>query len=211
KDMVPASIEGGDVRGDVIHLHRSSETIVFHGIKERPVPSLLRGFSAPVNLSAPLSDDDRAFLALNDSDPVARWQALTGISSHVLLDGSKRVRVDHPPAINERNVVLAGKVASDDALGPASRALCLTLPTESDIAREIGSNVDPDAILASRNHFIDAIAARYADDFAKLYDALKQDGAFSPDADAAGKRALRNALLDYLSRHEKSQQRAADQ
>src|SRR5690606_31704991 len=76
---------------------------------------------------------------------------------------------------------------------------------------EMGSNVDPDAILASRNHFIDAIAARYADDFAKLYDALKQDGAFSPDADAAGKRALRNALLDYLSRHEKSQQRAADQ
>ncbi|HHV70061.1 MAG TPA: aminopeptidase N C-terminal domain-containing protein, partial [Ochrobactrum intermedium] len=74
-----------------------------------------------------------------------------------------------------------------------------------------GSNVDPDAILASRNHFIDAIAARYADEFAKLYDALKQDGAFSPDADAAGKRALRNALLDYLSRHEKSQQRAADQ
>ncbi|MBB3215541.1 aminopeptidase N [Ochrobactrum sp. RC6B] len=211
KDMVPASIEGGDVRGDVIHLHRSSETIVFHGIKERPVPSLLRGFSAPVNLTAPLSDDDRAFLALNDSDPVARWQALTGIFSQVLLEGAKRVRGDHAPAIDERNVELAGKVASDETLDPAFRALCLTLPTESDIAREMGSNVDPDAILASRNHFIAAIAARYADEFAKLYDALKQDGAFSPDADAAGKRALRNALLDYLSRHEKSQQRAAGQ
>lgn len=211
KDMVPASVEGGDVRGDVIHLRHSSETIVFHGIKERPVPSLLRGFSAPVNLTAPLSDDDRAFLALNDHDPVARWQALTGIFSQVLLEGAKRVRGGHAPAVEDKIVELAGKVASDETLDPAFRALCLTLPGESDIAREMGNNVDPDAILASRNHLVDAIAARYAGDFASLYDALKQDGAFSPDAGAAGKRALRNVLLDYLSRHEKNQQRAASQ
>ncbi len=211
KDMAPASVEGGDVRGDVIHLHHSSETIVFHGIKERPVPSLLRGFSAPVNLTAPLSDDDRAFLALNDSDPVARWQALNGIFSQVLLEGAKRIRGGHAPAFDDKIIELAGNVASDETLDPAFRALCLTLPSESDIAREMGSNVDPDAILASRNHFVDAIAARYAGDFAKLYDALKQDGAFSPDAAAAGKRALRNVLLDYLCRHEKSQQRAAHQ
>ena len=211
EDMVPASVEGGDVRGDVIHLHHSSETIVFHGIKERPVPSLLRGFSAPVNLTAPLSDDDRAFLALNDSDPVARWQALNGIFSQVLLEGAKRIRGGHAPAFDDKIIELAGNVASDETLDPAFRALCLTLPSESDIAREMGSNVDPDAILASRNHFVDAIAARYAGDFAKLFDALKLDGAFSPDAAAAGKRALRNVLLDYLCRHEKSQQRAARQ
>ncbi|WP_176037523.1 aminopeptidase N [Brucella tritici] len=211
KDMMPTSVEGGDVRGDVIHLHRSSEKIIFHGIKERPVPSLLRGFSAPVNLSAPLSDDDRAFLALNDSDPVARWQALTGIFNQALLEGAKRVRGGHAPAIDDKVIELAGNIASDGTLDPAFRALCLTLPSESDIAREMGSNVDPDAILASRNHFVDAIATRYADDFAKLYDGLKQDGAFSPDADAAGKRALRNVLLDYLSRHDKSQKRAASQ
>ncbi|MEJ5018761.1 aminopeptidase N [Ochrobactrum vermis] len=211
KDMIATSVEGGDVRGDTIHLHHSSETIVFHGIKERPVPSLLRGFSAPVNLKAPLSHEDRAFLALNDSDPVARWQALTGIFSQALLDGAKRVRGGHPPVIDDTIIELAGNVASDETLDPAFRALCLTLPSESDIAREMGSNVDPDAIFASRNHFVDVIAARYAGNFAKLYDALKQDGAFSPDAGAAGKRALRNVLLDYLSCHEKSQQRAATQ
>src|SRR5690606_36826123 len=196
KDMVAASVDGGDVRGDVIHLHHPSETIVFHGIKERPVPSLLRGFSAPVNLTAPLSDDDRACLALNDSDPVARWQALTGIFNEILLEGAKRVRGDHAPAVEEKIVELAGKVASDETLDPAFRALCLTLPSESDIAREMGHNIDPDAILASRNHFVDAIAARYAGEFAKLFDGLEQDGAFSPDAAAAGNRALRNALLD---------------
>ncbi|WP_273792632.1 aminopeptidase N [Brucella anthropi] len=211
KDMVPTSIEGGDVRDDVIHLHRSSEKIILNGIKERPVPSLLRGFSAPINLSAPLSDDDRVFLALNDSDPVARWQALTGIFNKALLEGAKRVRGGHAPAVEDKIIELAGKVASDETLDPAFRALCLTLPSESDIAREMGNNVDPDAILASRNHLVEAIAARYAGDFASLYDALKQDGAFSPDAGAAGKRALRNALLDYLSRHENSQERASRQ
>ncbi|MBB5704450.1 aminopeptidase N [Ochrobactrum daejeonense] len=211
QDMKPSSVSGGDVRDDIIHLHGTTETIVFHGIGARPVPSLLRGFSAPVSLSAPLSNEDRAFLALNDSDPVARWQALTGIFNRVLLEGAKRVRGGHAPEIDERTVELAGKVASDETLDPAFRALCLTLPSESDIAREMGSNVDPDAILTSRHHLIDAIAARYAGEFSKLYDTLKQAGIFSPDAESAGKRALRNALLDYLSRHENSPQRAAAQ
>lgn len=211
KDMQPASIEGGDVRGGVIHLRNAEETITFHGIAARPVPSLLRGFSAPVNLDAPLTAEDRAFLALNDSDPVARWQAMTGIFTQALLDGAKRVRGGNAPQTDAKLVELVGRVAADESLDPAFRALCLTLPGESDIAREMGGNVDPDAILASRDHLVEAIAAAYAEDFAALYAALGQDGPFSPDAQSAGKRALRNVLLDYLSRHENSPARAAKQ
>ncbi|OYR19572.1 aminopeptidase N [Brucella thiophenivorans] len=211
KDIQPSSVEGGDVRDDVIHLHHTEETITFHGIKERPVPSLLRGFSAPVNLVSPLDAEDRIFLALNDSDPVARWQALSSIFTQSLLEGAKRVRGGYEPEIDDKIVHLAGRIASDETLDAAFRALCLTLPTESDIAREMGSNVDPDAILASRDHMIAAIAAAYAKDFAKLYVNLQQDGAFSPDAVSAGKRALRNVLLDYLSRHENNPARAAQQ
>ncbi|MFK3664762.1 aminopeptidase N [Ochrobactrum teleogrylli] len=209
KDMEPTSVEGGDVHDHVIHLHHASETILFHGIKARPVPSLLRGFSAPVNLTSPLSEEDLTFLALNDSDPVARWQAMTSILTRALLDGAKRVRGGYQPELNAKVVQLVGRVASDETLDPAFRALCLTLPSESDVAREMGDNVDPDAILASRDHLIAAIASAYATDFAKLYDGLKQTGAFTPDAEAAGKRSLRNALLDYLSRHEQNQRRAA--
>ncbi|WP_223596894.1 aminopeptidase N [Brucella suis] len=211
KDMQPSSVEGGEVRDGVIHLRRPSETIVFHGIEARPVPSLLRGFSAPVNLAAPLTAEDRVFLALNDSDPVARWQAMNSIFSATLLDGAKRVRGGHQPETDPKIVALAGKVAFDEILDPAFRALCLTLPSESDIAREMGNNVDPDAILASRNHLIAAIASAYADGFAGLYDTLKQEGAFSPDAAPAEKRALRSALLDYLSVQEKSPERAERQ
>jgi len=211
KDIQPSSVEGGDVRNGVIHLHHAQEEILFHGIKERPVPSLLRGFSAPVNLVSPLDAEDRIFLALNDSDPVARWQALSSIFTQSLLEGAKRVRGGYEPETDDKIIQLAGQIASDQTLDAAFRALCLTLPTESDIAREMGGNVDPDAILASRDHLIAAIAAAYAKDFASLYAGLQHDGAFSPDAVSAGKRALRNVLLDYLSRHENSPARAAQQ
>ena len=210
-DMQPSSVEGGDVYGNVIHLHHASESITFHGITARPVPSLLRGFSAPINIASPLTAEDRTFLALNDNDPVARWQTMTGIFTQALLEGAKRVRGGYAPETDTKIVELAGRVASDETLDPAFRALCLTLPTESDVAREMGDNVDPDAVLASRNHLVEAIGGAYATEFAELYDALKQEGPFSPAAEPAGKRALRNALLDYLSRHESSPARAARQ
>lgn len=211
KDIEPSLVAGGEVDDGIIHLRRSTETIVFHGIKERPVPSLLRGFSAPINLVSPLTAEDLIFLALNDSDPVARWQALTGIFTQALLDGAKRVRGGYEPETDDRIIELAGRVASDETLDAAFRALCLTLPTEGDIAREMGHNVDPDAIRASRDHLIAAIVSAYARDFASLYASLQQEGTFSPDAIPAGKRALRNVLLDYLSRYENSPARAAQQ
>ncbi|MDT6940407.1 aminopeptidase N [Brucella pseudogrignonensis] len=211
KDIEASSVEGGEVHDGVIHLHSATETIIFKGIKERPVPSLLRGFSAPINLVSPLTAEDRAFLALNDSDPVARWQALTVIFTQALLEGAKRIRGGHAPETDETIIALAGNIASDETLDAAFRALCLTLPTESDIAREMGENVDPDAIFASRDYLIAAIGTAYAKEFAALYTGLQQDGAFSPDAQSAGKRALRNVLLDYLSRHENSPARAAQQ
>jgi len=211
KDVEASSVEGGEVHDGIIHLHSASETIIFKGIKERPVPSLLRGFSAPVNLVSPLTAEDRTFLALNDSDPVARWQALTVIFTQALLEGAKRIRGGHAPETDERIIALAGNIATDETLDAAFRALCLTLPTESDIAREMGENVDPDAIFASRDYLIAAIGSAYAKEFAALYTSLQQHGAFSPDAQSAGKRALRNVLLDYLSRHENSPARAAQQ
>lgn len=211
QDLQPSSIEGGMVRDGVIHLRHAEETITFHGIHERPVPSLLRGFSAPINLVAALSEHERRFLALNDSDPVARWQAMNDIFMQALLDGAKRTRDGYSPQVDNIVTELVGRVAFDDAIEPAFRALCLTLPSESDIAREMGRNVDPDAILASRQHLIGVIASSHADRFAAVYDDLRQEEAFSPAAAPAGKRALRNVLLDYLSLYENDPARAARQ
>ncbi|MBB2970167.1 aminopeptidase N [Mesorhizobium sp. RMAD-H1] len=211
KDIIPASATGAEVTGDVIHLRKRRETVRFTGIAERPVPSLLRGFSAPVTMASELPQDDLKFLALNDSDPVGRWQALAKLLTGALIAGVKRVRGGKPPVIDADIIGLVGRIAADETLDAAFRALCLTLPGESDIAREIGSNIDPDAVLASREALIKAIAETHVQTFASLYDKLANKGAFSPDAESAGRRALRNSLLDYLSVAEGKPSRAEAQ
>jgi len=211
RELKPRSAKGGLVKDDVIHLRKRKERFSFSGISERPVPSLLRGFSAPVTLTSELTRTDLAFLARNDSDEVTRWQALTQLLNAKLTSNSKRVRGGKPATIENSSIKLLGEIAFNATLDEAFRALCLSIPSESDIARELGANIDPDAILGSRDALISAVAEAHAEKFAQAYNELEQKDSFKPDAAGAGRRALRNVLLDYLSVAEGSSKRAAAQ
>jgi aminopeptidase N len=211
RELRPRSAKGGLVKDDVIHLRKRKERFSFSGIPERPVPSLLRGFSAPVTLTSELTRTDLAFLARNDGDEVTRWQALTQLLNAKLTSNAKRVRGGKPATIENSSIKLLGEIAFNVTLDEAFRALCLSIPSESDIARELGANIDPDAILGSRDALISAVAEAHAGKFAQTYSELAQAGSFKPDAAGAGRRALRNVLLDYLSVAEGSSKRAAVQ
>ncbi len=211
RELRPRSAKGGLVKDDVIHLRKRKERFSFSGIPERPVPSLLRGFSAPVTLTSELTRTDLAFLARNDGDEVTRWQALTQLLNAKLTSNAKRVRGGKPATIENSSIKLLGEIAFNVTLDEAFRALCLSIPSESDIARELGANIDPDAILGSRDALISAVAEAHAGKFAQIYSELAQEGSFKPDAAGAGRRALRNVLLDYLSVAEGSSKRAATQ
>ncbi|UXN60753.1 aminopeptidase N [Phyllobacterium zundukense] len=211
RELKPRSAKGGLVKDDVIHLRKRKERFSFSGIPERPVPSLLRGFSAPVTLTSELTRTDLAFLARNDGDEVTRWQALTQLLNAKLTSNAKRVRGGKPATIENSSIKLLGEIAFNVTLDEAFRALCLSIPSESDIARELGANIDPDAILGSRDALISAVAEAHAGKFAQAYAELAQVGSFKPDAAGAGRRALRNVLLDYLSVAEGSSKRAAAQ
>jgi aminopeptidase N len=211
RELRPRSAKGGLVKDDVIHLRKRKERFSFSGIPERPVPSLLRGFSAPVTLTSELTRTDLAFLARNDGDEVTRWQALTQLLNAKLTSNAKRVRGGKPATIENSSIKLLGEIAFNVTLDEAFRALCLSIPSESDIARELGANIDPDAILGSRDALISAVAEAHAGKFAQTYSELAQEGSFKPDAAGAGRRALRNVLLDYLSVAEGSSKRAATQ
>ncbi|RVD16302.1 aminopeptidase N C-terminal domain-containing protein, partial [Mesorhizobium sp. M4B.F.Ca.ET.017.02.2.1] len=104
-----------------------------------------------------------------------------------------------PPGFAQRLTELAGRIAADETLEPAYRALALSLPGEADIARDIGKGIDPDAIFAAREALALAIARANRENFTGLYERLADKGPFSPDAASAGRRALRNILLDYLA------------
>jgi aminopeptidase N len=139
------------------------------------------------------------FLARHDGDSFSRWEALNTLYLDALIDATKKARGGKTPTFGDNLVDLAGELARDTGLDAAYRALLLTMPGEADVAREIGSNIDPDSIHAARTALTSAIAEQNADAFAALHDKLASDGPYVPDAENSGRRALRNALLDYLS------------
>ncbi len=211
EDMAWKSVEGAHVENSVLHIRKRRQSVRFTGIAERPRLSLNRGFSAPVTLSVEEKPEDRVFLARHDGDLFSRWQALNALMTEAVIEGSKRIRGGKKPRFSTALLGLCGDIAADDALEEAYRALALSLPAEADVAREIGSNIDPDAILAARDALVRSLGDANADAFASLYARLSDTGPFSPDARSAGRRALRNVLLDYLSASSGNCRRAADQ
>ena len=192
-------VEGATVEDGVIHIRKRRHLVRFSGVAERPAVSLNRGFSAPITLSVEQKADDQFFLAGHDSDAFARWQAFNTLLTDALIAAFRQILGGAKPGFTARLTGLAGKIAGDETLEPAYRALALALPGEADIARDIGRTIDPDAIFAAREALALAIARANQESFAGLYDRLADDGPFSPDAASAGRRALRNILLDYLS------------
>jgi aminopeptidase N len=199
RDLAYASVEGAAVENGVIHLRKRRHTLTFSGIGERPAVSLNRGFSAPVTLSIEQNAEDQIFLARHDADPFSRWQSFNTVMSVALVAGSKSVLGERVPDFAPAIAELAGAILRDDGLEQAFRALALTPPGEFDIARELGSNIDPDAIHAAREALVHMIAEANRDLFEDAYDRLADQRPFSPDAASAGRRALRNVLLDYLT------------
>ena len=198
-EMHSASIEGASVDDGVIHLRKKNHRIVFEGIKQRPIASLLRGFSAPVTISFQQKQEDELFLARHESDLFSRWQALNNVATAALIAATKSARGGQALEFDTPLIAAFGEIAADERLEPAFRALALTLPMEGDVAREIGSNVDPDAIFEARQALQTRIATSFGTAFERQIFGLADLGPFSPDAASAGKRALKNVLLDYAA------------
>ncbi len=202
--------ESDDVRDGVIHLADRKIEIVFEDVRQRPVVSLLRGFSAPVNLEMTQSAEDRMFLARHENDLYTRWQALDRLASEAILSAYRGEAGAADGQDSKRLLDLYGELASDESLDPAWRALALTLPSEASLGREAGHNVDPDAIHAAHENLHRALAERHHAEFAGLYASLQSQAPYSPDAASAGRRALELVLLDYLTVAEGDGGRARD-
>ena len=198
-DLAWHEVDGATVEGSVLHLRKRRHVATFAGVTERPAVSLNRGFSAPVTLNFEQSAAERMFLARHDGDLYARWQSLTTLLTETLKTAAAAARGGKTPKFLRGIDVLCGETALNTELEPAFRALALTLPAEFDIAREIGSNIDPDAIFTARNALASAIAGANGEAFARLYAELGDTGRYSPDARSAGRRSLRNVMLDFVT------------
>ena len=198
RDLPLKLSDGRTIERGVLTLTRPAETFVFGDIGEPPVPSLNRGFSAPIKLVANLSADDLRFLAAHDVDAFNRWQALQTLATRLLLDNVANLRAGKPARRDSGLLDALGAVLGDGTLEPAFIALALTLPGESDLAREIGRDVDPDAIFAARSALRAVVGDHLAGPLFDHYRRLSESRPYTPDAAGAGRRALRNVCLDLL-------------
>ena len=199
RDMDLTLVTGERLADGLIELRKKSEKFRFRGISSPPVASLLRRFSAPVNLAMERSDAELAFLMAHDGDLFNRWQAGQDYAARVLTGTvaarSARERAPSPKAFID---ALAATLA-DASLAPGYLAQFLTLPSENDLARIIGWHVDPLAIHRARKALRKAIATRLHEPLADIYRRMEISGSYSPAAEPAGRRALRNVALGYLA------------
>ncbi|MEM6666536.1 MAG: aminopeptidase N [Pseudomonadota bacterium] len=194
-------LDGSGATETVVLLSDTRKTVTFDGISERPIPSLLRRFSAPVRLTGPLSPADLKHLAAHDTDAFNRWQAVQDIVMDHLKARVSANRRDAVAPLDQTVVDLIGGILRDTTLGDAYRALLLTLPSEADMARELRRDVDPEAIHQARaglrkdlaEHLGSVLETAYASTLAEL------PTTFSADARSAGKRSLLTAILALLS------------
>ncbi len=191
--------ESESVKGTrVIALAEARQTFRFIEVPEAPVPSLLRGFSAPVKLKdVPL--DRLKFLAINDTEPFARWEAGQQVATRILLDRVETVRRGAARQPLDPDLVTAMRRTLADAdRDPAFAAEALSLPSETFLADQLAV-VDVDAIHASRESARKEIGQALSLELAGAYVALADPDPYRIDGASIGRRALRNACLAYLA------------
>jgi aminopeptidase N len=183
----------------ILPVNQAEQRFVFGGVHERPVPSLLRGFSAPVNVRFEYTDEELALLMAHDLDSFNRWEASQQLATRVLLGGVETLRAAKAFEVPALFSDAIGRVLTDGARDPAFAAECLQLPSENVLAECCTTLADPDAIHKARMTVIREIALRYRTRFEGAFRHFSVPGPYSPDATAMGRRALRNTALGYIS------------
>ena len=186
------------LHGDVLDFTQASETFLFTGLSKSVVPSLMRGFSAPVILHTAHNTDDLIFLAGHDNDPFNRWDACQKVYGKAILDIYKS-EGDTGTANTQAAVKVVGSLLNDVQLSDGFLALALQLPGEGTLLEAFEGLVDPVAMHFARTTLRDLLACTYAAEFNALYAERNLQGQpYAYNAIAASQRALKNVALSYL-------------
>ena len=195
-EEVPLQLEGEPAAGEtsrLLELRQAVEQFTFVNLAECPVPSLLRGFSAPVKLHFDYSDQELIFLMSRDSDGFNRWDAAQTLSQRIILG-----RVADPDSPLPEGVIDAFEAALTDQVSDrALLAEVLTLPTEAYLGEQMGV-VDVEGIHRAREGLKTELAMALRETLLAQYQAGRGAGAYRQDHAAMARRSLTNLCLDYL-------------
>jgi aminopeptidase N len=189
----PADPEQADNTCMVLELTEASQEFTFVGLPERPVPSLLRGFSAPVKLAYPYSREQLAFIMSHDSDGFCRWDASQQLAIAVITEAQ-----DEGADIDPGLISALERLLNDASLDPAMVAEMLRMPTENYLA-DLAQDVDVEAIHRGRSRVREAIGVQLEALLLERYHALDTSETYAATAQQIACRSLRNACLAYLA------------
>jgi len=198
EDLGWDSVEGAQVDGDLMILDQVQQTVVFEGVSSKPTLSLFRDFSAPVSVNSDLSVEDKLNLARLDNDPFNRWDSLQNVALDILVPAAKIDGIDPAPGDLAKLAEAFRSVLLDHTLDDAFKALALSLPTQNVLAEHIGENIDPERVYNVRRAAMATIASLIETELADAYKSSLDEGDYSPDAQSAGTRALKNQCLQLL-------------
>jgi len=206
KDMAirvsPASAWNADT--GVLLVTEAEQTFVFENVTSKPVPSLLRDFSAPVNLSFDYKTDELAFLMAHDSNAFNQWDASQRLAFNVLLSNITRAHAGETLDLPDAFLFALSAVLRDNKLDNAVVARMLTLPPESQLLERMAV-ADIDAIHQARSFVKRQIAESLRPDLEARFHLLNDGRAYEFDASGMADRALKNLCLDYLMTLEDNQ------
>ncbi|WP_159915497.1 aminopeptidase N [Pantoea sp. 18069] len=199
-----AGMAGSPADTRLLVLTEAEQNFVFSGVAQAPVPSLLRGFTAPVGLQYEYSDDALLTLLAQDSDAFNRWEAGQRLALRIALGA-----INNPAVLVQANGEIAQNLLPEPfteamrsvlrhpTLDAAYKELVLSLPSESYLSEQL-DEVDPQRVHAVRETLRQQLAAALRDDWAWAWENHQDTGAYRPDPVSSGRRALTGMALQML-------------
>ena len=197
--LASADMSAQEVSRELVEFSGAERKLRFTGLDTRPTLSLLRGFSAPARLEPAQESAELERLLAHDDDPFNRWQAAQSLALRSIFARVAALRAEAAAPDDSSFAAALRRLLAKGADDPAFTALALTLPGETDLAREMGENVDPDILFKARAGLRRALGEALRPALEQCHASSADIGRYTPDAASAGRRALRNASLDLIA------------
>ncbi|KEI72366.1 aminopeptidase N [Endozoicomonas elysicola] len=182
----------------VLDVKQEKEVFAFDNIEERPLPSILRSFSAPVRVKYDYSREDLLFLMEHDSDHFNRWDAGQRLANSVIDEMVAAFEQGRELSVDRSLIEAFGTVINDESLDLAVKAEMLSLPSEASLAEQ-AVEVYPQFIHQARQQVKKAIAEAHKDSLEALWQSLNVHKPYRPEAEDIAERTLKNTCLSYLT------------
>lgn len=181
----------------VLSIQQAEQTFTFYNVLEKPIPSLLRGFSAPVKLNYTYTDQELLFLLAHDSDDFNRWEASQQLATRLILQMVEAYRAGQQLALKPDFIHAIRAVLANPQLDNALKAQLLLLPSEVELG-EAMDMIDVEGIIIARRFVRQQLAQQLAEEFKALYLQYHATDPYVFEPQAVGQRSLKNVILSYL-------------